>query len=218
MYLYVTNAEDPDAAMALSLDPKDIQPQELLLDLAAESSLREPRIAEGRSETSASASDNENATRMILKTLAIGQIPEGYRFRHPGAGETIHCRQKHLLIQTRQVFYGQGPQIRVGILKNNGNEPQNRAALDSLVQNGVLSRQDLGTGRPTLYSRAGAGVASVSKVSPETVATGGVASLYIGDTPGGGSTITQKCEGCGGDTGSAGFKLCGGCERQRRQS
>lgn len=123
VYLYVTNAEDPDAAMALSLDPKDIQPQELLLDLAAESSLREPRIAEGRSETSASASDNENATRMILKTLAIGQIPEGYRFRHPGAGETIHCRQKHLLIQTRQVFYGQGPQIRVGILKNNGKSP-----------------------------------------------------------------------------------------------
>lgn len=104
------------------------------------------------------------------------------------------------------------------ILKNNGNEPQNRAALDSLVQTGVLSRQDLGAGRPTLYSRAGAGVASVAKVSPETVATGGVASLYIGDTPGSGSTITQKCEDCGGDTGSAGFKICATCERKRRRS
>lgn len=123
VYLYVTNADDPDAAMSLSLEPKDIPPQEMTLELANAPPAQEPRTRAPRSEAAAPSSEEEDPTRMLLRSLAMGQIPEGYRFRHPESGETIHCRQKHLLIQTRQVFTGHGAQIRVGVLRNNGKSP-----------------------------------------------------------------------------------------------
>jgi conjugal transfer pilus assembly protein TraK len=123
IYLYVTNADDPDGAIALSLSPQEIPPRELSLDLVSDPVTPEPKISPGRSEApemSAEAASLQDPTRQLLKTLAMGQIPEGYRLRSPGAHDSIHCKQKHLLIQTRQVFEGSGHQIRVGVLRNNG--------------------------------------------------------------------------------------------------
>jgi conjugal transfer pilus assembly protein TraK len=119
VYLYVTNAEDPDAAIALSLNPQEIPPQEMSLELISDRP-QDPTPASGRSGTNAMTPVTEDPTRTLLKTLAMGQIPEGYRYRNPGPGESIRCRQKHLLVQTRQVFDGNGVQIRVGVLRNSG--------------------------------------------------------------------------------------------------
>ncbi len=126
VYLYVTNADDPDMAIALSLSPQEIPPRELTLDLIQDPVSQEPRIsarqndaAEIREEPAVST----DHTRQILKALAMGQIPEGYRFRNPTQSESIRCKQKHILIQTRQVFEGKGHQIRVGVLRNNGQSP-----------------------------------------------------------------------------------------------
>lgn len=126
IYLYVTNADDPDMAIALSLSPQEIPPRELTLDLVHAPVTPEPRFSPSRTEDaelSAEAGVLKDPTRHLLKILAMGQIPEGYRFRSPGAQESIRCRQKHLLIQTRQVFEGSGQQIRVGVLRNNGKSP-----------------------------------------------------------------------------------------------
>lgn len=103
------------------------------------------------------------------------------------------------------------------IIKNNGNEKQNVAALEDLVSQGVLQRQELGPGRPTLYRRT-LGVATVAKVSPETVATGGVASLYIGDTPDGTPVSPRSiCRSCGDTLEHAGAVYCPDCARRRAQ-
>lgn len=123
IYLYVTNAEDPDAAIALSLTPQDIPPQEWTLEFAADPA---PPVSKTRPDTAHKAAEPQGSgdhIREILKTLAMGQIPEGYRFREPGAGEAIRCQQKHALIRTRQVFYSTGAQVRVGVIKNNGKMP-----------------------------------------------------------------------------------------------
>ena len=121
--LYVTNADDPDAAIALSLSPQEIPPQDMTIALEAEPSREAPRMNPGRVDTASGSLESVDFTRSLLKTLAMGQIPEGYRFRQPESGETIRCHQKHLLIQTRQVFYGRGAQVRVGVLRNNGKSP-----------------------------------------------------------------------------------------------
>lgn len=122
IYLYVTDAQNPDLALTLSLHPKEIPPQELTLNLAAEAA-QEPQRQSAQTRTSPQNVSLEDQTRQLLKTLAMGQIPQGYRFRNPGSNESIRCRQKHLLIQTRQVFDSDGMQVRVGVLKNNGKAP-----------------------------------------------------------------------------------------------
>jgi len=123
IYLYVTNADDPDMAIALNLLPQEMPPRELWLDLGSDPATQDPRIPSGQSEAPESRSEPAGfnaSSRKLLKTLAMGQIPEGYRFRHPGPIESIRCRQKHVLIQTRQVFEGTDHQVRVGVIRNNG--------------------------------------------------------------------------------------------------
>ena len=112
-----------------------------------------------------------------------------------------------------------GATVTRDIIKNNGNEKQNSAALEELVGRGVLSRQDLGPGKPTLYRRIKPGVATVATVaneSQETVATGGVASLYIGDTPDSTPVSPARtCEDCGDTLTHANVVVCRPCAKKR---
>ena len=123
IYLYVTNAEDPDAAIALSLTPQEIPPQEWTLEFAPDPAPSAPKTRPEPSQRAGEHPESGDHTREILKTLALGQIPDGYRFREPAGGEAIRCQQKHALIRTRQVFYSPGTQVRVGVIKNNGKLP-----------------------------------------------------------------------------------------------
>lgn len=141
LYLYVINTDDSDAAIVLSLTPQDIPPREIQLELIPDISARgHPESLQTKAGVNAAGivPGSSDLTRQLLKTLAMGQIPEGYRFRMPGQAESIRCRQKHLLIQTRQIFDGGKSQIRVGILRNNGKTPQNlneeNCAVSSQVQ------------------------------------------------------------------------------------
>jgi len=104
IYLYVTNAEDPDAAIALSLTPQDIPPQEWTLEFAPDPTPPAPKTSPETAHKAAEHQESGDHTREILKTLAMGQIPDGDRFREPAAGEAIRCQQKHALIRTRQGF------------------------------------------------------------------------------------------------------------------
>jgi hypothetical protein len=91
------------------------------------------------------------------------------------------------------------------IIKSGGREQELKAALDRLVGAGVILRDDLGNGRPTLHSLISPTVATVSGDSMATVATGGVARPYKGDThdgPGDGDGLTtptqllRSCSNC----------------------
>ncbi|MEY4683810.1 MAG: hypothetical protein RLZ25_269 [Pseudomonadota bacterium] len=121
--LYVTNVDDPDAAIALHLVPQEMTPQEMTLELSADLPPHEPIFQRGKRDDRSEEEAPTDLTRHLLKTLALGQIPEGYHFRVPGPGESIRCRQKHLLVTTRQVFEGSDMQIRVGVVKNSGKAP-----------------------------------------------------------------------------------------------
>ena len=83
------------------------------------------------------------------------------------------------------------------IIKSGGREQELKAALDRLVGAGVILRDDLGNGRPTLHSLISPTVATVSGDSMATVATGGVARPYKGDThdgPGDGDGLTTPTQ------------------------
>lgn len=126
-------------------------------------------------------------------------------------------RQAHQRVLAR---IDEGATSTRDIIKNNGNEKQNAMALEELVLEGILRRQDLGPGRPTLYQRAlgVATVATVAKESLETVATGGVASLYIGDTPSDTpASPGQKCRSCGDTLEHAATVYCPECAHRRTQ-
>ncbi len=97
-----------------------------------------------------------------------------------------------------------GNRSKRSIIKAGGNEKQNSEALDSLEERGVIWCERAAGAH--LYSR-------VSPLSPTVAgrqATVSVAALYKGDT------TTGECEDCGGDTGSAGFKLCKTCADAKR--
>lgn len=99
-----------------------------------------------------------------------------------------------------------GNRSKRSIIKAGGNEKQNSEALDSLEERGVIWCEKAGGAH--LYSRVSPLSPSVAR-RQETVS---VAALYKGDT------TTGTCEDCGGDTGSAGYIVCAGCEKKRRQA
>lgn len=122
MHLYVSEARDPETSLALSFTPEETHPREVIISLA------EPipaRPAESAPQTMGTTDEDQgsrlkDSLRQTLKTLAMGQIPEGYRLRNPQGRESIRCRQKFALIQTRQVVESGNSKILVGVLHNSG--------------------------------------------------------------------------------------------------
>jgi conjugal transfer pilus assembly protein TraK len=125
MHLYVSEARDPETSLALSFTPEETHPREVIISLAEPIQARPPESL----PQAMSSSDEEQGSqlkdslRQTLKTLAMGQIPEGYRLRNPQGRESIRCRQKFALIQTRQVVESGNSKILVGVLHNSGKAP-----------------------------------------------------------------------------------------------
>lgn len=122
MHLFVSDARDPEASIALRLKPEETHPREIIVELF-ESSPPVPSAPMPKTPGDSMADAGNETIRPILKTLAMGQIPDGFRFRKPSSRDAIHCRQKFALIQTLQVFEQGGTRILVGVLKNNGKAP-----------------------------------------------------------------------------------------------
>jgi conjugal transfer pilus assembly protein TraK len=130
IHLFVSDGAEGDASLALSLQPEEMSPREVILDLIDESTPPTQRSHSaagtltdegGNEKTRAGSSDLAS----LLKTLALGQIPPGFRYRNPLGPESIHCQQKGAAIQTRQVFEGGTSRVIVGVLRNGGKTPLN---------------------------------------------------------------------------------------------
>lgn len=125
MHLYVSEAKDPETSLALSFSPEETHPREVIISLA-QPIPQHP--AESSPQAMGSTDDDQGSRlkdgiRQTLKTLAMGQIPDGYRLRNPQGRESIRCRQKFALIETRQVVESGNSKILVGVLRNSGKVP-----------------------------------------------------------------------------------------------
>lgn len=140
LHLYVVDGDNSDASIALALTPEEIQPREIVLELVDSGAqrYRERSTSSGTESIQTSREgDPVDGVPQVLKTLALGQIPEGFRFRNPLGPESIRCRQKSALIQTRQVFEGHHLRVLVGVLKNTGKDTL------SLQEESCLQSQDI---------------------------------------------------------------------------
>ena len=99
-----------------------------------------------------------------------------------------------------------------------GNKGENYDAVERLLGAGKVVKKELNSRHHRYEIAPWIGVPSVPGDTP------GTRGHVVSPTPIGGDTTCPTtdtpgiCEDCGGDTGSAGFKICTGCERKRRQS
>jgi hypothetical protein len=152
--------------------------------------------------------DVELPDRQLIFDAVTGLLTLGNQTRKQ-AREEAHDAAAEIRVLQR-IDEGATSQNDICKGKGYGNEKNNKDALMRLVARGVVIREDLGPGRGFIHYRPG--VATVAKVSPATVATGGVASLYEGDTPG---TGTRTCEDCGDTLKHQGARICKDCADKR---
>lgn len=125
MHLYVSEARDPETSLALSFTPEETHPREIIISMAEPIQMHPAEISPQVKGAFDEDQDSrlKDGLRQTLKTLAMGQIPEGYRLRNPEGRESIRCRQKFALIQTRQIVESGNSKILVGVLHNSGKLP-----------------------------------------------------------------------------------------------
>lgn len=102
-----------------------------------------------------------------------------------------------------------GHRTKRAIIKAGGSERDNEAALAELVAKGKLWVDKVAGAH--LYSQ----VSPIATTVASDRATLGVAAS-IEATPVAVVPETYPCDDCGGDTGSAGYKVCAACEQKRR--
>lgn len=122
IHLLIGDTKDENHSLTLSLTPKEIPPREIQLLMSENET--SPEVEDSpHSETSPMPTGAEQTTRTILRTLALGSTPEGYRLRSPKGGEAIHCHQRNVLVTTRKVLDSSTHQVWIGLATNKGKEP-----------------------------------------------------------------------------------------------
>lgn len=122
--LLVADARSDTRGLSLSLKPEGSSPRTLTLRL--DDSTPPPLAAApgvSQSDFAATPRGIESLPKEVLKTLARGTLPEGYRRRAPGRSERIKCKRLPLEIRTRSVLEGPGQRILMGVAVNKGPHP-----------------------------------------------------------------------------------------------
>jgi conjugal transfer pilus assembly protein TraK len=118
--LYITDGDDPQTALALTLAPRHIPPREVRLVLA-------PGSAEPVSVVSARSKDSAARTEPYVEQLAAAfralaesRIPAGFGLRPAGRAERVSCTQAGLAVRTGQVLEGHALRLLVARVRNRG--------------------------------------------------------------------------------------------------
>ena len=128
--LYITEAEEEEEAISLTLKPESRPPREVHLELQASSHGEGSRSHEGLNPMDSHEASLENlqkkdpakTIKKVLRTIALGELPGGFRFRKPLGNEKITLPSSRYDIKTGQVLEGEGLEILIGVIKNSSKE------------------------------------------------------------------------------------------------
>lgn len=123
--MYVTNGDDEQTAISLTLVPRRVAPVEVSLSIRGESEDRvygNPQSA-GDWETSQPYVDT---LRDLLREVAVGEVPQGYSLADVPDGQVFRgCNQPGLEFDfsAGQYLSGQKFQVHVGVAHNESSDP-----------------------------------------------------------------------------------------------
>ena len=128
--LFITEAEEEEDAISLTLIPESRPPQEVHLELQEPSSDQSKTSHETHrhEDPAPSFAKNPNPAdpvktiKKAFRAIALGQLPEGYRFRKPQAHEKITLQTSSRPIKLGQVLQGEGIEILIGVIKNSSKD------------------------------------------------------------------------------------------------
>jgi conjugal transfer pilus assembly protein TraK len=115
--LYVTDGQDPQTALSLTLAPRHLPPREIRLQPSG--GPWRGGIARG-SPPPAQAQPYVEGLVAAFRDLAKNRLPPGQDLRRARRGEGIRCRQPGLTVTGGQVLDGQRLAIVTGVARNSG--------------------------------------------------------------------------------------------------
>jgi conjugal transfer pilus assembly protein TraK len=115
--LYVTDGQDPQTALSLTLAPRHLPPREIRLQPSG--GPWRGGIARGTTPP-AQAQPYVEGLVAAIRDLAKSKLPPGQDLRRARRGEGIRCRQPGLTVTGGQVLDGQRLAIVTGVARNSG--------------------------------------------------------------------------------------------------
>jgi conjugal transfer pilus assembly protein TraK len=115
--LYVTDGQDPQTALSLTLAPRHLPPREIRLQPSG--GPWRGGIVRG-SASPAQAQPYVEGLVAAFRDLARNRLPPGQDLRRARRGEGIRCRQPGLTVTGGQVLDGQRLAIVTGVARNTG--------------------------------------------------------------------------------------------------
>jgi len=114
--MYVTDGENEQAAISLTLYPQAIPPHEIRLKLN-DADYRPP-VSLSQAERFERESPYVQTIKKTVRLLAKGEIPDGYVLSAELEGDRILCRDNALQIRTGQRIEGATRIVLVGVARN----------------------------------------------------------------------------------------------------
>jgi conjugal transfer pilus assembly protein TraK len=161
--LYITDANDAESALSLTLAPRRVPPREVRLSLiggAMPLPVRRPGVS-GRGELD---QPYVEAVARVFRDLAQNKVPSGYGLRKASRGEHVTCGQYGIKVTRGQVLEGHRLWLITARVKNTG-------------------KRHLELEERTCLTGLGDGIAAVAAWPRVLLAPGESAELYLAARP-----------------------------------